>query len=157
MNTVCKAITATLAALGCFLARVQPCSASEPIDNTPPWTAPYGLFSGNASLFISTGGGGGTSSGSIETSTDVDYFIMSCTGSSPRIVQSVGINLTHSSGDLDIEAYTLAGEYIGLSNGVGDNEYVYTSARRMQSIIIKVYGYRGAINNYSLFVTCTGT
>jgi hypothetical protein len=59
---------------------------------------------------------------------------------------SVRIEFTHASGDLDIEAYDAAGNRVGSSAGVGNNETVTVPAGGT----VRVFGFNGAQNTYKL-------
>ncbi|MBN2494521.1 MAG: PPC domain-containing protein, partial [Deltaproteobacteria bacterium] len=63
---------------------------------------------------------------------------------------TVSIHFTNASGDLDLAVSDAQGGSLGESQGVGDSETVQSSASG--DIYIRVYGYSGAENSYSLSV-----
>lgn len=84
----------------------------------------------------------------IRTSTDVDYFRFKV--SSEREVR-MSINFTHAYGDLDIELLDSHGTTLASSTGTTDLEEL---VRRLAAgeYVLKVYGYRGATNQYRVRV-----
>jgi hypothetical protein len=50
--------------------------------------------------------------------------------------------------------YDLAGNLLGISQGVTDHERVDVSGFGIQLVVVKVYGYNGATNDYGLHIEC---
>ena len=91
----------------------------------------------------------------IESAADVDFHVMSCERyGSGGTIKNVSISFTHASGDLDIELYTVDGIFIGSSTGVGDGELITALAAGRSSVVMRVYGYRGAVNRYNYCINC---
>lgn len=64
------------------------------------------------------------------------------------------ISFEHSKGDLDMIILDAAGNELGRSQGVGDSESVYLPASAPKTVIVKVYGYQGAMGDYRIYVGC---
>lgn len=91
----------------------------------------------------------------VESSTDVDYIVMSCNGW--KSVSGAGIRMQNpSAGDLDIKVYRLDGTLVGTSQGTTDMEFVDALPQQEDTIVLKVYGYAGATNSYTYWVGCYG-
>jgi hypothetical protein len=88
----------------------------------------------------------GTVSGSISSSTDVDYYRFTLSSS-----QSVTLELrfSHSAGDLDMSLTDASGASLGLAQSSSDNE-VLTPTLGAGTYTLKVYGYSGAQGTYQL-------
>ncbi|HEY5956505.1 MAG TPA: hypothetical protein VIV60_08135, partial [Polyangiaceae bacterium] len=113
MNTIRQMSIGVTLLLGIVTASTF-AGAIEPTDNT----APFGFFSGNATLYQRerSGSAGWQNFESISPSGDIDYLVLSCPAGK---VSSVSIELNSGAGDLDIKAYDLNGVYLGSSAGVG--------------------------------------
>lgn len=125
--------------------------ALEPQNNTAPWAWPQSR--GDATIYNADGlsSGWGDSFEDINSSSDVDYFLVMCTG---RKITSVGIGFTQA-GDLDIQVFDPAGSLLGSSQGVTSSESVNVSAFNKQAVVLKVYGYLGATGPYGLGIGCS--
>ena len=62
----------------------------------------------------------------------------------------VKINFPGGSGDIDLELYQADGTYITNSAGIGDEELISLEGLAAGNYSVKVYGYDGATNTYSL-------
>jgi hypothetical protein len=153
MNTLRNLMLTGTVLLGTLVASPKPCAASdesEPLNNTAPWT--LSQFRGPVYNYISEGSGRGWGfPESISPTGDVDYLIMSCANTT---LKSVMISFTHAFGDLDMCAYTLSGSTIGCSTGVTNNETIQLTPQAKNAIVLKVYGYAGATNPYSININC---
>lgn len=147
----CAALLSCAAVSGSALAAYY-----EPFDNNPPWQ-------GNTrfSYVLATDGRYSSPAGSLEVNGDVDYVTLSCAPSSDaepaRFVTSVGLAFVHSAGDLDIEAYTIDGVFVGRSQGTTNSELINTyayHAKELQTVVLKIYGYQGAKGDYLFNFTC---
>jgi hypothetical protein len=127
-----------------------PSSALEPVDNNAPFMA----HANTTLLGCPTQNCSWVSAESISTSTDVDYLLITC-GFLDWKLQHAQIDFTGSSGDLDMQVYQLDGTLVGGSYGVGNTEYVDTSAMTSNGLVLKVYGYHGAKNTYTISVLCS--
>ncbi len=83
------------------------------------------------------------------SSGDVDYYRiqLGSTGDSRNYIKT---NFTHSQGDIDMELYNSAGSLVGSSRGSGNEERISLSGQSAGTYYVKVYGYGGATNSYSL-------
>lgn len=82
---------------------------------------------------------------------DEDWFkIYSNTGT-----LDITINFSHSNGDLNLELYNSSNSRIEYSNGTSDTEEISYSVNSTGYYFVKVFGYDGAINNYSLSINYT--
>jgi hypothetical protein len=134
--------------------------AFEPIDNTPPWAVGPGTPTHtNTTTYVAkdTANWGPRADQTISTSTDVDYLVATCAKSALAAngtINSLSIDFTHASGDLDIVVYDVLGSELGRSTGVGNSETVSLSALKTSAAVIKVYGYLGAQNTYGVTISC---
>ncbi|HIE85166.1 MAG TPA: DUF4347 domain-containing protein, partial [Dehalococcoidia bacterium] len=89
---------------------------------------------------------------SIHSSTDVDWlkFWLQSTG---EVNSYVGINFSHTGGDLDIELYDTDGNYLSGAASASDNEQISLSGRLYGYYYVKVEGFMGAQNDYSFVVS----
>lgn len=158
-----KLLAGLLGATAFALVLAPPSSsfAAEPGNNTPPWsTISSTSFQGTAEVFTTTATSCEFgSAGAISSSTDVDYYILSCggyqTGNSLGTVKEIKLGYTHAKGDLDMRVYTTDGTYLGLSQGVTGTETYNVAAQKRGAVIIKVYGYLGALNpSYNVTLAC---
>jgi hypothetical protein len=133
------------------LVTAQASQAIEPQNNEAPWK--WWISAGDLTLYTAEQLGAGWSIGveRIASSSDVDHVYLACDG---RPVTAAQVNLNHASGDIDMEVFDLAGNYLGASRGVGDEERVDVKAFGKQMVVVKVYGYNGAINDYGLYAQC---
>jgi hypothetical protein len=69
-------------------------------------------------------------------------------------MQSVEIDFTGSTGDLDIEVYQFDGTLVGGSYGTGNVEIVNTSSTDANSLVLKIFGFHGATNTYTVWTHC---
>jgi hypothetical protein len=149
----------TALAFALVLARPSLSLAGEPGNNTPPWsTLSTSSFHGDASIFTTTASGCefGTAE-AITSPTDVDYFVVTCGGYSGGgygTVKSVTIRFPHANGDLDMQVYATNGTLLGSSTGITDTEVVDVSAQKRGGVVVKVYGYHGALNPYTVIQSC---
>lgn len=150
-----------LAALALSAAGV---SAHAEVDDSFPWMSPGGTLASMSVMSREYSGAFGASGGglTISSTTDVDYHVISC-GTlfhpglgvvSPGIISSTSIKFMHSKGDLDMVVYGVEGNALGSSQGVSDTETVGLSSLNRQVAVVKVFGYRGAINDYELNIVC---
>ncbi|MFO0806899.1 MAG: pre-peptidase C-terminal domain-containing protein [Gemmataceae bacterium] len=87
---------------------------------------------------------------SIHSSTDVDWYRMQLldTGTSASVAQ---INFTHANGDLDMTVYRADGTtVVGSSTGTSNSESVSLNGQPAGTYYVKVYGFNGATNSYSM-------
>jgi len=129
----------------------QTSQAIEPQNDQAPWK--WWIQSNDITLYTAHDAGAGWSVGveSIASSSDVDYIYLACDG---RPVRAASVDFTHARGDIDIYVYDLAGNLLGISQGVTDHERVDVSRFGTQLVVVKVYGYNGAINDYGLHIEC---
>jgi hypothetical protein len=85
--------------------------------------------------------GPGTIAGLRICAGDEDWFLVSGN-------RTVTIAFTSSAGDLDLAAYDASGNQLAISQGTGDSETVTLPAGGA----VRVYGYNGATNTYTLSV-----
>jgi hypothetical protein len=64
------------------------------------------------------------------------------------------ISFDHSQGDLDMAVYDLAGNMLGISQGVTNQESVYLGSSAPKTVIVKVYGYNHATGAYRIYTGC---
>lgn len=114
------------------------------------WAEPNDLLS--QATYLGRGGSLNWSNLSIHSSTDVDWirFNLAATGGSGH---EVGINFSHSGGDLDISLHDSAGNFLTSATSTTDNERISLNGRAAGTYYLKVYGYGGATNNYSFVMT----
>lgn len=146
--------------LALVLARPSASRAAEPLDNTIPWsTAIAGTNYTDVSVYT-TKNIGGTSWGPstdrrISPTGDVDYFMIGCgktTGTG--LMKQFQLSFTHALGDLDVAVYSLDGQFVGSSTGVTNFETVNLAAQNKNAFFVKVYGFNGAVNPYTVIVDC---
>lgn len=137
-------------------------TASEPLNNNPPWVYGTSSYHEDMSVFISLDAPAAGWNGfeEIVPSGDVDYFIVGCgrpynQGGNGSIA-SIVISFTHSLGDIDIVSYKLDGDTLKTSAGVGNSETVNLSTYNLNAVVLKVYGYNGAQNSYNVTLNCQG-
>lgn len=149
------------AALALVLARPASSLAGEPGNDTAPWsTISSTSFQGTADVFTTTATSCAFgSAGAITSATDVDYYIVSCggyqTGNSLGTVKEIKLGFTHAKGDLDMRVYSTDGTLLGGSYGFTDTETYNVAAQKRGAVIIKVYGFKGALNpTYNVTLAC---
>lgn len=135
--------------------------AGEPGNDTPPWSKISSTsFQGTADVFTTTATSCEFgSAGAITSSTDVDYYIAYCggyqTGNSLGTVKEIKVGFTHAKGDLDLRVYTTDGTLLGGSYGFTDTETFNVAAQHRGAVVIKVYGFAGALNpTYKVTLAC---
>jgi hypothetical protein len=129
-------------------------ASTEPTNNNVPYNGGT-FFSATVAMYstISTGLVSWSGAESISPSGDVDYLVMTCAGR--RNVSQVSITYNQGAGDVDIQAYTLDGTFLGISQGVSGVEIINTSGAAKQAIVLMVYGFNGATNaSYNVQVGC---
>lgn len=137
-------------------------TARADVDDSYPWQYAGGTFTGMAVMSRAYSGYFGTGGPTISSSTDVDYYVLTCgtavhpsTGvTSPGIISSAAITFTHSKGDLDIALYTVDGKLLGSSAGIQDRETIGIASASRSVAVLKVYGYQGATNDYAIELIC---
>lgn len=141
----------------------SPAKASEPLDNTPPWgtndSLPVANLDVTAYITNQAGSGWGTAppNRQITPSGDVDYAVIGCgkqNAGSLGTIKDVRVAFTHALGDIDIKLFGFDGTLLGTSQSVTDFEKVDISALARTGAVLKVYGFNGATNNYSVTVVC---
>ena len=88
----------------------------------------------------------------ISTTSDVDYIVATC---GDTHMKWISIDFTHATGDIDMAVYDLAGNWLGSGTGVTDTERVELGAFGKQAVALRVYGYNGSQNPYSISVFCS--
>jgi hypothetical protein len=156
MNAWIKTGLSFAAALTSIVGLTQSASAVEPTDNNAPWSTM--MWGGEAYIYqcgFANGGCQVASNEEVSANGDVDYFAVQCGSSNIKQVQITMANQGWGSKDLDIEVRKPNYQYVvGTSTGTGLTETVNTGAANMNSLVLKVYGYNGASNTYSILVTC---
>jgi hypothetical protein len=129
----------------------QSSRAAEPQNDIDPWA--WWTQNGELRIFDAKGTDQfwGIGHESIEWSGDVDFVGFSCAG---RTVKAASIHFSHAAGDLDMRVYDFAGNQLGISQGYTDQERVDVSAFGKQLLVVKTYGWGGAMNEYGLTVEC---
>jgi hypothetical protein len=150
-------------ALALTFARSGAVRAVEPTDNTPPWgtNAALPVVMQNVTAYITNQPGSGWGAGpdrQITPSGDVDYAVIGC-GSANGVVpkgtiKEIRVGFTHASGDIDIDVLDPTGKLLGQSHGITNLELVDLSALAKNAAVLKVYGFNGATNFYSVTVVC---
>ncbi|MBN1612354.1 MAG: hypothetical protein JW940_37330 [Polyangiaceae bacterium] len=143
-----------LATLACFVVGQGSASAIEPIDDAAPLYAPYYHNSTTYVASHTTITWPATSHHVISTSTDNDYLVAAC---AKGIVTQVRIDFTHANGDLDMKVYQPVGTYLGVSQGVDNYEQFNTAQYDRNIFVMRIYGWNGATNSYSVTVKCSDT
>lgn len=137
--------------------------ATEPLDDTPPWgTGSYPITMQNVTTYVTNQAGSGWGANTDRTITptgDVDYAVIQCGKAGPSgvangTIQDVRVGYTQSVGDIDIAVYDPTGYYLGGSYGTSGFEVVNIAALKLNSAVLKVYGYAGATGGYSITVVC---
>lgn len=152
-----RALTAVLAPLCAFGAILSPRTAlaweeGEPINNNNPagsnFSRPVSVYHGAPSLIVEWG-----TFQRIAVDGDVDYHLMSCGGGLP--IEYVEMYPTRD-GDLDIAVYRLDGSLLGTSTRAVGNEHVNLTSANVQFVVMKVYGFAGAVNfdTYGIGLSC---
>lgn len=136
----------------CTMSGERSSSAIEPTDNSKPFSG-LSTHMNATSYACQTYNCGWFAVESISTTTDVDYSVVSC-GFLNLKMQSVEIDFDGPSGDLDMEVYQFDGTLVGGSYGVGSSETVATTSLTSNSLVLKVYGYHGARNTYTVYTHC---
>ncbi len=126
--------------------------ALEPDNNDIPWNTTE--FKQDMTSYIRSTGAYITmwSSEAIDTSGDIDHLLLTCRGNVPRVA-GVGIEMATGSGDLDIKAYDLNGNYLGGSAGTTKWEDIVIGGSH-RSVVLKVYGYNSAVGEYGARLNC---
>jgi hypothetical protein len=150
MTIRARQLITALAFAASFVAS-QSSRASEPENGKEPWQ--WWISTGNLTIYNGSGTGKSWPVGyeRIEYDGDVDYVGLTCNG---RGVKAASIQFTHATGDIDMYVYDIGGNYLGRSQGITDQERVDVSAFGKQLVIVKAYGYNGAINDYGITVEC---
>jgi hypothetical protein len=149
-----------IGAFSCLVFASGAVAASEPINNNYPWMyGTNGVWNGDMSVYASLDSPSSIWNfyEDISPTGDVDYHVMSCGrpyNGGNGTVASVRVDFTHSLGDIDIYVYNTKGTVLGTSQGVGNYEEVNVSSQNLSTVILKVYGYAGAVNNYQLMLNC---
>jgi hypothetical protein len=86
---------------------------------------------------------------SIHSTTDRDFFRFVTTGAGTAD-NYVDVLFSHASGDVDVRLLNSAGAVIASSTGVGDSESLSLQGLAAGTYFVEVYGFAGALNNYSL-------
>jgi hypothetical protein len=138
--------------------------ATEPLDNTPPWgTGSNPITMQNVTTYVTNQAGSGWGSNADRTITptgDVDYAVIQCGKSNPGVgvtkgtIQDIRVGYTQSTGDIDIQVFDPTGYFLGISQGVSGFEIVNIASLNLDSAVLKVYGFAGATNGYSITVVC---
>jgi len=140
-----------LGAFACTMLGERPSSAIEPADNNQPFSG-LSTHMRVTSYACQTVNCSWADVESISTTTDVDYSVVSC-GFLQLKLQSIEVDLKNS-GDLDIEVYQFDGTLVGGSYGTGSVEIVNTAAMDSNSLVLKIYGFAGATNTYTVWTHC---
>jgi hypothetical protein len=128
-----------------------PALASEPTNNSFPVT--NGLVKGDMEVLVVGSGNSGSAAGlTINSSTDVDYILMSC-GQSGRKVSRV--QLLPFSADLDLFVYNANNAFLGSSTKGGVQGEAVNVSGTYGTVVAKVVGWAGATSNYTTIVECT--
>ena len=156
MKAWTKSVVSIVTALASIVVAEQSSLAVEPTDNNAPWASM--MWGGPAYVYecgFPNGGCQVASNETIESSSDVDYFAVQCGSSNIKQVSITMGSPSYGSGDLDIEVRKPNwSTVVGTSTGTGVTETVNTTSANMNSLVLKVYGYNGAMNTYSILVTC---
>ena len=91
------------------------------------------------------------SSLTIGASTDVDWYKFTISGATTQS-DYVRILFANSSGDLDLELYDSSQNLLGKSNGSSNVENISLYGKPAGTYYVKVGGYNGTMNNYTLSV-----
>jgi len=152
MRTLQRGFITIAAFLIVTAAVVRPGFANEPTNNNNSWgNGANNAWNGNMTvlsafaLWVTWPG-----IESITTSTDVDYFLVTC-GSAH--IYGAGIDLVHANGDLDIAVYSPNGTFLGSSTSTTNSEWVGLGTT-YNNVVMKVYGYAGATNSYTPTLSC---
>jgi hypothetical protein len=147
--------------LALVLARPSLSFATEPLDTTVPWsTAIQGIANyTNISAYITNSeasGWGPNSDRQISPTGDVDYFLISCGKPAGKtgIVKSITLGVSNAVGDLDMAVYTVDGKFVASSTTTTNIELVNLAAQNKNAFFVKVYGFGGATNFYSVTLAC---
>ncbi|MBW4492767.1 MAG: pre-peptidase C-terminal domain-containing protein [Oscillatoria princeps RMCB-10] len=84
---------------------------------------------------------------SVHEASNDDYFKFTL-NEDGQFDDSVTINFTHASGDLDLELYNSDQELVASSGGVGDWESISLNGLIADDYFVRVVGYAGATNPY---------
>jgi len=149
-----KSVVFCIAALTCTVVGERSSSALEPNDNSYPWEVNLAWY-GNATNYVCNNlECWWYSMESISPSGDVDYLTLIC---GKGLITQARINFTGASGDLDMQVYKLDGTFLGGSYGTGNDEIVNTSSAARNALMMKVYGYNGATNTYTIIFDCSSS
>ena len=85
---------------------------------------------------------------------DHDWFKLTNVSAGATI--NATTNFTHANGDLDLTLWNSSGIQVGLSESTNNQEGIVYTAPSTGDYYIKVYGYNGAKNSYSMSVTVMG-
>lgn len=80
---------------------------------------------------------------------EVDYYAVS----SWNGIGQITVEFNHAAGDIDVALYSWTGAIVASSTGVTNSETITLPAALDGPHFLKVYGYLGAVNDYSLIVT----
>ena len=86
---------------------------------------------------------------SIHSATDRDFFRFTTIGTGTADTY-VDVLFAHDAGDIDVRLVSGQGTLIRQSTGTEDNERIGLQGLTAGNYVIEVYGYSGALNNYSL-------
>jgi hypothetical protein len=143
-------LIAALAFAASFVA-TQSSRATEPQNDLGPWQ--WWVTTGDLTIYNSPNAQKSWAAGyeRIDTSNDLDHEGAACNG---RTVKAASITFSHAAGDIDMNVYDIAGNFLGYSHGVSNQERVDVSAFGQQLVVIEAYGYNGATNDYGVLVEC---
>ena len=152
MRTHQRVIVAAAAFLALTLAAERPSSATDPVNNNYSWANGANTQWNGDMTVLSAYALWATwpSVEAIGSSSDVDYLLMTC-GTSK--IYGTGIDLIHANGDIDIQVYSTNGTYLGGSGSTTDSEWVGLGTT-YNSVVMKVYGWAGAVNSYTPTLSC---
>jgi len=87
---------------------------------------------------------------SIHTSSDSDYFEVDMT---TGVSYYVNVTFNGAAGDIDTEWVSASGGYLDSSGSTGNIESMQVTASTNQSTYVRVYGYSGSTNTYTIEIT----
>ena len=87
---------------------------------------------------------------SIHTSSDSDYFEVDMT---TGVSYYVNVTFNGMAGDIDTEWVSASGGYLDSSGSTGNIESMQVTASTNQSTYVRVYGYSGSTNTYTIEIT----
>ena len=131
--------------------------AQADVADNYPWMYGQSYYTGDLRVaFLNSGSGTvGWGMDQISSMSDVDYYMMTC---GHGHVETVGINYTHSQGDLDIKAYTMNGTYIGQSIDTSGTERIDVDSYNRGSIVMQIFPYQYTnlqSGIYTVYIECS--